>query len=127
MVAWKKDRVNDSMPCKHFDCLYFSPQTETCDYILITGESRKCRSDKCDKYTIDPKEINAASKGYKPRTVDRAALARLDKAYSKDKTMEDMAKESGVNLDLVSMWARKVHPECASKYSNSWRCWWEKR
>ena len=100
------------MSCKHFDCICYSPTTDSCDYILIFGRRRGIPGDKCDlclKGFDD--EHRPIIKGYTPRYVNHGLLRKLEKAYSPDKTINDMAKKASVNADFVSRWVRKVHPE----------------
>ena len=102
--------------CKRFECVYYSPRTETCDYLIITGHCRGCSVENCDKCTSDASKVTPLVKGYRVRHIDLAAIARLEKAYSPTKTVSQMAKEARVSNNYVFLWGRATHPEAKTQF-----------
>ena len=98
--------------CKHYDCQYYSPNTESCDYILITGHSRGCLpTDDCDKHCTDPKKMEVLTVRRKRRHVDHAGIRRLEKEYRPELETKELAVVARVDRDEALLWRRKVHPE----------------
>lgn len=108
------------MPCKNFDCLYYAPTTETCDYLLITGNRRQCDSENCARYTTNPDKVKPLNKGYRLRRVRKEILDKLDAIYTPDITVAKLAEEVGVSKNYVALWGRKVHPEAEDKFWYRW-------
>lgn len=104
------------MACKHFECVYYAPKTETCDYLIITGNRRGCSVENCDKCTSDPSDVKPLLKDKRLRYIDLDAIHRLEKAYSPNKTVSQMAREARVTNNFVLLWGKQVHPEAKTQF-----------
>ena len=98
--------------CKHWECACYAPETETCDYMIIFGESRGCPpTDDCPKFRTNFKDVKIHIPRNRKRTVDLDAVERMRKAYNKKLTTEKMAIAARVKPHVMLSWIRKVHPE----------------
>ena len=98
--------------CKHYGCEYYCPKSNTCDYMLITGERRGCPpTDDCNKYCTDPAEVKAVVAGYIPRIVDWEAIHNMERVYVADMETKELARQAKVSVTEALFWTRKVHPE----------------
>ena len=98
--------------CKHFECLYYSPRTETCDYILFTGHSRGCPpTDDCTKLCSDPKGMIRIHSRARVRTIHWDYLERLAASYRDDIDSKVLAMAAKVPYEEAYAWMCKVHPE----------------
>ena len=98
--------------CKHFDCICYDVGTESCDYLLMFGRRRPLPGDECHLclHAFD-EEHKPLYRGMKARHINLDLLDRMEKAYSPEKMILDIAKEVHINADYVAKWIRKVHPE----------------
>ena len=100
------------MSCKHYECLCYSPATESCDYYLIFGRRRGIPGDKChlclQKFDEEHKPIN---REYQPRRIMHDLIRRVEKVYDPRKSIAVMQAESGIGSSFIIGWVRKVHPE----------------
>ena len=99
--------------CKHYECQYYTPETETCDYYIITGKRRGCPpTDSCDKLCTSPADMEILRKRfYTPREVNHEGIRRMEQVYlpnMKTKTLSELAQ---VSQKEALDWTRKVHPE----------------
>lgn len=100
------------MSCKHFDCICYSPNTDSCDYLLIFGRPRGIPGDECNLCLRGfDDEHRPIVRGATPRYVNRKLIAKLKKIYDPDKSLSAMAREANANKDFVVKWTRKTHPE----------------
>lgn len=98
--------------CKHFDCIFYAPVTETCDYMLIAGHRRDCpATDDCSHFATELGKEKILRKNFKPRVVDPESLARLEKHYESGITIEKLSKRARLPFEFTAQWMRKVHPE----------------
>ena len=98
--------------CKHFDCVFYSPTTETCDYMIIMGKPRGCSpTDDCERFATNFNGLRSIIAGYRPRRVNMVTMHKLKKAYTPDMSSEELAKKAGVPINFASNWIKKTHPE----------------
>jgi len=100
------------MACKHYDCICYNPETESCDYIIIFGRRRGIPGDECHLclHGFDEEHMPII-KGARPRLINQVVMKKMETVYSPDKQIRDMARESGFGKDKVIKWVKKVHPE----------------
>ena len=97
------------MSCNRNDCAYKGTNTDTCDYILITGKRRGCPAGPlCKRY----KPINARNRKVPqlPSTFkkDRSGLyTAFETMYAEGFSDREIAEALGVSRDTVSSWRRK--------------------
>lgn len=95
--------------CKRTSCAYYAANTNTCDYILITGQRRGCPGGPlCKKY----KPLNARHRKVPqlPSTFkkDRSGLyTAFETMYAEGFSDKQIADALGVSRDTVSSWRRK--------------------
>lgn len=100
------------MSCKHFVCICYNPETESCDYLLLFGRSRGIPGDGCNLCLHEfDEEHRPLVRGVKARRVNLDAINKVASVYDPNESFYNMAKNSGVNKDFVAKWIRKVHPE----------------
>ena len=98
--------------CKHYDCQYYSPETSSCDYMLITGVPRPCPpTDDCAEYCTDPKAVKHMRANYTPRVVNKEAIRRMEAVYKPGMETKELSKLAKVSPREALFWTRKVHPE----------------
>ena len=104
------------MACKHFECVFYAPKTETCDYLIITGHSRGCSVEECDKLTSDASSVTPLVKDKRLRIIDLDAIHRLERVYTPNKSVSQMAREARVSKNFVFLWGKQVHPEAKTQF-----------
>ena len=97
--------------CKHYECVYYAPKTESCDYMLIMGTPRGCSPEECTKCRTNLDGVKPIIRGYRPRKIDMAAIHRMEKAYKPFMSQEELASVAHVPENMACQWVRKVHPE----------------
>lgn len=98
--------------CKHFDCVFYAPITDTCDYMLIMGTPRGCAAtEDCEKFATNFSGLRSIIAGYRPRQVNMVVMHKLKKAYTPDISSEELARKTGVSGNLALKWMKKTHPE----------------
>lgn len=98
--------------CKHYDCVCYSPATETCDYILIYGKSRGCKpTNDCEHYRTDYKGTKPVKLPSMLRRVNLDRVKRMKDVYRPTMLVEDMAAKANVAKGEMLAWVRKEHPE----------------
>ena len=99
--------------CKHYDCYYYCPETETCDYYLITGKLRGCLpTDDCDRHCTNIEDVINLRKGYyTPRTIDFAAIRRMEKCYTPDMDTKTLSYRARVSRVEARRWIKKINPD----------------
>ena len=75
-----------------YKCFYRSRKTLTCDYILITGEARKCSPVNCNKYK------EKTGKNLEPYILD------VQKLYYQNYSDRRIAKTLGISRYVVYTW-----------------------
>lgn len=97
------------MSCNRNDCAYKGTNTDTCDYILVTGKRRGCPAGPmCKRY----KSVNARKRKVPqlPSTFkkDRSGLyTAFETMYAEGFSDREIAEDLGVSRDTVSSWRRK--------------------
>lgn len=95
--------------CKRASCAFFDTNTNTCDYILITGQRRGCPAGPmCKRY----KPLNARKRKVPqlPSTFkkERSGLfTAFETMYAEGFSDVQIAEALGVSRDTVSSWRRK--------------------
>lgn len=108
------------MSCKHFDCICYSPNTDSCDYLLIFGKRRGIPGDECHLCLKRfDEEHRPIIQGASPRYINHKLIAKINKAYDPNKTLSAIAREAGANKDLVVKWMKKTHPEYTNYGTNN--------
>ena len=98
--------------CNHYDCVYYSPSTNTCDYMIIAGTPRGCKAtEDCEKYCTDVSQVKPLYLAYKMRDINFKHIRRMEKFYVEGDSPETLAKRSGIPESQTYLWMRKVHPE----------------
>ena len=99
------------MSWKHFECVFYSPTTDTCDFMLITGFSRGCSSEHCTRCASSLDGYRPIRKGYRPRKIQLDLIHRLEKKYNPTISPPELAEHAGVPTNFTFFWMRKAHPE----------------
>ena len=107
--------------CKHYDCQYYTPETGTCDYMIITGVRRPCPpTDDCTEHCTNIDDMIIIRSRYTPRVVDLAAVRRMEQVYYQDMPTAELAKLARVSNKEALYWTRKVHPD-SKVFENGWK------
>lgn len=99
--------------CKHYDCYCYCPETETCDFLLITGKRRPCpATDDCTCHCTNIQDfLNLRKSFYKPRDIDHAAIRRMEKAYTPDMDTRMLSAVAHVPRIEARQWIKKINPD----------------
>ena len=98
--------------CKHYDCIHYSTDTQSCDFSLIMGRLRGCMpTDDCREYRTDHKGVKPIRRDYHWPSKITKPLPRLEKYVYSCKTARELAKKAGVTVTFATNWIGKVHPE----------------
>ena len=96
------------MSCNRNDCAYKGTNTDTCDYILVTGKRRGCPAGPlCIRYKpVNAKERNVPQL---PSTFkkDRSGLfVAFQSLYEEGYSDQEIAAALGVSKETVARWRR---------------------
>ena len=110
--------------CHKYGCVFYSTNTLSCDYFLITGKLRGCpATDDCEKYRLELGDERPLYSGFKPRRCTQDKLDMLEAAYQKygDKVscVEEFSKKAKIGRSLARGYIRKVHPD-SKLVSSDW-------
>lgn len=99
--------------CKHYECLYYVPDTESCDYLIISGRRRGCLpTDDCIRLCTNPKDmVIARPRFYHPRVVHKDQIERMAKEYQDGMDTKTLSEKAKVPQVEAYRWMCKVHPE----------------
>ena len=99
--------------CKHYDCYYYCPATETCDYCLIAGKLRGCKpTDDCEKYCTHVSQLEVMHpRYYSPRVINKKGIRRMEQVYKDGMKTTVLAELANVSKQEALAWMVKVHPE----------------
>lgn len=107
-------------------CYYYSRSSRSCDYLLITGETRDCPANACDVYlSRNDKErprIGVQVRRRKPKaskerpdeaqaespTPVKLTPSRLRELYKQGLGDEEIADLAGRSLQTILLWRRKA-------------------
>ena len=104
--------------CRHPECPFFCPGSDSCDYILITGKSRRIPSDKCEKYrTGFTGEDRPLYAGFQPMGLSKRVIVKLEKTYRPGIEAKELSVKVGCNERWARAWLFRVHPESRSRYA----------
>lgn len=95
------------MKCKD-DCYYYCSSTDTCDFMLITGERRGCSYNDCNRYTKVPRKNTALQDYQMKRTAQwNEKFERMRVLYNEGKFDKDIAQALGCTLNTVKRWRKR--------------------
>ena len=111
--------------CHKFGCVFYSPTTMTCDYLIITGKCRGCPpTDDCDKYRLTLGDERPLSKRFKPRKITQERLDQMEELfqkYGKNATsVNEFCEKANLSQQLGLGYVRKVHPDAFMLYQCRW-------
>lgn len=97
------------MSCNRNDCAFKGTNTDTCDYILVTGKRRGCPAGPlCLRYkpvTAKERKVPQLPSTFKK---DRYGLyTAFETMYEEGFSDREIAEALGVSRDTVSKWRRK--------------------
>jgi len=105
--------------CRHYECYYYAPVSESCDYMLITGKRRPCPpTDDCECLCTEFDKMERLHKYYKVRTVNFKGIEEMEKVYVPGMYAPVLASLANVSHQEALAWMRKVHPECTDTYNS---------
>ena len=96
------------MSCNRNDCAYKGTNTDTCDYILVTGKRRGCPAGPlCLRYkpvTVKERKIPQLPSTFKK---DRSGLfVAFQSLYEEGYSDQEIASALGVSKEIVARWRR---------------------
>ena len=96
------------MSCNRNDCAYKGTNTDTCDYILVTGKRRGCPAGPlCLRYkpvTVKERKIPQLPSTFKK---DRSGLyTAFQSLYEEAYSDQEIAADLGVSKETVARWRR---------------------
>lgn len=97
------------MSCNRNDCAFKGTNTDTCDYILVTGKRRGCPAGPlCLRYkpvTVKERKVPQLPSTFKK---ERSGLyTAFETMYAEGFSDVQIAEALGVSRDTVSSWRRK--------------------
>ena len=96
------------MSCNRNDCAFKGTNTDTCDYILVTGKRRGCPAGPlCLRYkpvTAKERKVPQLPSTFKK---DRSGLfIAFQSLYEEDYSDQEIAADLGVSKEIVGRWRR---------------------
>lgn len=93
--------------CRNRSCLYYGCRTETCDYLLITGERRGCPVEDCARY-VPNASVRRLVDYYSGKGKLSEQDRRLLDLYEQGLSDREIARRAERSCNLVWHWRSKM-------------------
>lgn len=95
------------MACRRNKCIYKGTNTDTCDYLLITGKPRGCPAGaKCTRYSTGKKARKVPKLPTTFKKGNPGLFVAFESMYEEGFSDQQIADALGVSKEIVGKWRR---------------------